>query len=123
LAELDNALAQLADGVIGVPCNPLMMRSPMIDGITRHSPEGNWLKELVAREDSCIAVQWRESGRDVPRGEAVEDEVNVGAKALKLRLGAACRAPRIHCASGSQMLHAMDPKVFARVAERKNGVI
>jgi enoyl-CoA hydratase len=92
LTELDHAVAQLADRMTGVPRNQLMMQKLMInqayesmglhqtqmlatlfDGITRHSPEGVWFKELAAREGFHSAVQWRDSGRDIPQGDAAKD--------------------------------------------------
>ncbi|MDH5539548.1 MAG: crotonase/enoyl-CoA hydratase family protein [Rhizobacter sp.] len=92
LAQLDDAVARLADRMSGVPRNQLMMHKMMInqaidamglqhtqmmatlfDGITRHSPEGVWFKELAAREGFRAAVQWRDSGRDMPQGDAARD--------------------------------------------------
>ena len=49
-----------------------MIATPF-DGITRHSPEGVWFKALAAREGFHSAVQWRDSGRDMPQGDAARD--------------------------------------------------
>src|SRR4051794_31834712 len=86
-AELDAAVEALADRIAGVPTNQLVMQKLMInqaldnmglqgtqllatlfDGITRHSPEGMWFKELAEREGFHAAVEWRDSGRPIPDG-------------------------------------------------------
>jgi enoyl-CoA hydratase len=86
--DLDAATERLADRVAGVPINQLVMQKLMInqaldnmglagtqllatlfDGITRHSPEGMWFKELAEREGFHAAVQWRDSGRRIPDGQ------------------------------------------------------
>jgi enoyl-CoA hydratase len=86
-AELDGAVERLADRIAGVPINQLVMQKLMInqaldnmglagsqllatlfDGITRHSPEGRWFKELAEREGFHAAVEWRDSGRRIPDG-------------------------------------------------------
>jgi enoyl-CoA hydratase len=92
LAGLDAAVEQLADRMSGVPRNQLMMQKMMVnqayesmglhqtqllatlfDGITRHSPEGVWFKELAAREGFHSAVRWRDSGQAIPQGDAARD--------------------------------------------------
>ena len=40
----------------------------VFDGISRHSPEGMWFKQLAEREGFQAAVEWRDSGRDMPDG-------------------------------------------------------
>jgi enoyl-CoA hydratase len=86
-ADLDGAVEELADRIAGVPINQLVMQKLMInqaydnmglqgtqllatlfDGITRHSPEGVWFKDLAEREGFHAAVQWRDSGRRIPDG-------------------------------------------------------
>ncbi len=85
--QLDAAVEALADRIAGVPINQLVMQKLMInqaydsmglqntqvlatlfDGITRHSPEGRWWKELAEREGFHAAVEWRDSGRTIPDG-------------------------------------------------------
>ena len=87
--DLDDAVEKLADRMAGVPTNQLVMQKLMInqaldnmglqgtqllatlfDGITRHSPEGMWFKELAEREGFHAAVEWRDSGRRIPDGGA-----------------------------------------------------
>ena len=85
--ELDAAVDALAKRMAGVPKNQLMMQKLMInqayenmglattqmfatifDGITRHSPEGLWFKGYAEKEGFHKAVQWRDSGKPIPRG-------------------------------------------------------
>jgi enoyl-CoA hydratase len=87
-AELDAAVDALAKRMAGVPKNQLMMQKLMInqayenmglattqmfatlfDGITRHSPEGLWFKDYAEKEGFHKAVQWRDSGKAIPRGK------------------------------------------------------
>lgn len=86
-AELDAAVDALAGRMAGVPKNQLMMQKLMInqayenmgmantqmiatlfDGITRHSPEGMWFKEYAEANGFAAAVEWRDSGRNIPQG-------------------------------------------------------
>lgn len=86
-SELDGAVERLADRIAGVPINQLVMQKLMInqaldamglagtqllatvfDGITRHSPEGQWFKQLAEQEGFHAAVEWRDSGRRIPDG-------------------------------------------------------
>jgi enoyl-CoA hydratase len=86
--DLDAAVERLADRIAGVPINQIVMQKLMInqaydnmglqgtqllatlfDGITRHTPEGNWFQELAAREGFHAAVQWRDSGKRIPDGD------------------------------------------------------
>ncbi|MGH8999075.1 MAG: crotonase/enoyl-CoA hydratase family protein [Acidimicrobiia bacterium] len=85
--RLDARVEALADRMAGVPVNQLVMQKLMVnqalenmglhstqtlatlfDGITRHSPEGRWWKELAEREGFHAAVEWRDSGRWIPEG-------------------------------------------------------
>ena len=87
-SELDAAVDALAKRMAGVPKNQLMMQKLMInqayenmglattqmfatlfDGITRHSPEGLWFKGYAEKEGFHKAVQWRDSGKPIPRGK------------------------------------------------------
>jgi enoyl-CoA hydratase len=86
--ELDAAVEALAQRMAGVPKNQLMMQKLMInqayenmglattqmfatifDGITRHSPEGLWFKGYAEKQGFHKAVQWRDSGKAIPRGK------------------------------------------------------
>ena len=85
LAKLDAAVKKLTDRIVGVPKNQLMMHKLMInqavdklgleqtqmfatlfDGITRHSPEGQWFKRYAETYGYQAAVEWRDSGRAIP---------------------------------------------------------
>lgn len=84
-ARLDAAVEALANRIAGVPKNQLMMQKLMInqayenmgmqttqmmatlfDGITRHSPEGLWFKQLAEQKGFHEAVRWRDSGDPIP---------------------------------------------------------
>ena len=88
--DLDRTVDALARRMAGVPKNQLMMQKLMInqayenmglagtqmlatlfDGITRHSPEGVWFKNYAEKHGFHAAVQWRDSGKAIPRGKAV----------------------------------------------------
>lgn len=79
--KLDARVLELAERMAGVPNNQLMMQKLMInqalenmglentqmiatlfDGITRHSPEGLWFKELAENQGFHAAVRKRDSG-------------------------------------------------------------
>ena len=85
--KLDATVDALAARIASVPKNQLMMQKLMInhaadaigltntqqlavlfDGITRHSPEGLWFKRLAEEEGFHAAVQWRDSGKEIPDG-------------------------------------------------------
>jgi enoyl-CoA hydratase len=84
-AELDAAVDALAQRMAGVPKNQLMMQkltinqayenmgmqstqmmATLFDGITRHSPEGFWFKNLAEQKGFHEAVRWRDSGDSIP---------------------------------------------------------
>lgn len=84
-AKLDAEVEALANRMAGVPKNQLMMQKLMInqayenmgmqttqmmatlfDGITRHSPEGLWFKNLSMEKGFHEAVRWRDSGEPIP---------------------------------------------------------
>jgi enoyl-CoA hydratase len=88
--DLDRTVDALARRMAGVPKNQLMMQKLMInqayenmglagtqmlatlfDGITRHSPEGVWFKNYAEKHGFHAAVQWRDSGKAIPRAKAV----------------------------------------------------
>ena len=85
--QLDERVTALAARMSGVPKNQLMMQKLMInqaidaqgmqntqmvatlfDGITRHSPEGLWFKELSERVGFQEAVRKRDSGEPLGPG-------------------------------------------------------
>jgi enoyl-CoA hydratase len=85
-AELDTAVATLAERIAGVPKNQLMMHklainqaidamgleqtqmfATLFDGITRHSPEGLWFKRYAEAHGFHEAVKWRDSGKAIPQ--------------------------------------------------------
>ncbi len=86
---LDAEVERLARRIAAVPRNQLMMQKLLVntayenmgmatsqilatlfDGVSRHSPEGMWFKQLAEREGFHEAVEWRDSGRELPDGEA-----------------------------------------------------
>lgn len=95
--ELDAAVEKLAERMVGVPINQLVMQKMMInqaydnmglqstqnlailfDGITRHSPEGRWFVDFAQEHGFGAAVQWRDTGRFIPDGGGdipTEDEI------------------------------------------------
>lgn len=87
--ELDAAVERLAQRMAGVPRNQLMMQKLMInqaydnmglantqliatvfDGITRHTPEGVWFKRHAEAHGFHAAVEWRDTGKPIPEGDA-----------------------------------------------------
>ena len=85
---------RLARRIAAVPRNQLMMQKLLVntayeqmgiatsqtlatifDGISRHSPEGMWFKQLAEREGFHAAVEWRDSGRDLPDGADARDRL------------------------------------------------
>ncbi|MEU6642635.1 crotonase/enoyl-CoA hydratase family protein [Saccharomonospora sp. NPDC046836] len=86
-ADLDGAVEKLADRMVSVPTNQLIMQKFMInqaydnmglqstqtiatifDGITRHSPEGRWFVDFAQEHGFDAAVKWRDQGRFIPDG-------------------------------------------------------
>jgi enoyl-CoA hydratase len=105
-AALDECVARWVDRIAGVPQNQLMMQklainqavdamgleqtqmfATLFDGITRHSPEGLWFKRYAEAHGYKAAVEWRDSGRPLPklapgdRGDAFMQPPADGAKA------------------------------------------
>ena len=87
--RLDDRVAELAQRMAGVPRNQLMMQKLMVnqaleamgltqtqmfatifDGITRHSPEGMWWKEVAEAEGFGEAVRRRDSGEEIAPGRS-----------------------------------------------------
>ena len=86
---LDDRVAALAERIAAVPRNQLMMQKLMVnqaleamgltqtqmfatifDGITRHSPEGMWFKEVAETEGFPEAVRRRDSGEAIAPGRS-----------------------------------------------------
>ena len=86
--ELDAAVQALAERVAGVPSSHLAMHkmvvnqvmlnmgleqtqqlATLMDGITRHNPEGLWFRRYAQAEGFKAAVAWRDSGRPIPEGD------------------------------------------------------
>jgi enoyl-CoA hydratase len=93
-AELEAATLRLATRIAGVPRAQLAMHKLVVnqvllamgleqsqamatvfDGISRHSPEGLWFRRYAQAEGFKAAVQWRDSGRDIPEGEAAREAI------------------------------------------------
>ncbi len=91
-AELEDAVLKLAKRMAGVPKNQLMMQKLMInqaydnmglantqmiatlfDGITRHSPEGQWFKHYAEEKGYKEAVRMRDSGEPIPGSKNYKD--------------------------------------------------
>lgn len=87
--RLAGRVRELADRMAGVPRNQLMMQKLMVnqaieamglpqtqmvatlfDGITRHTPEGRWFKEVAEREGFGEAVRRRDSGEPIAPGRS-----------------------------------------------------
>ena len=83
--QLDARVDQIAARIAGVPKSQLMMHKLMInqaydnmglnttqnmatlfDGMTRHSPEGQWFKHYAAEHGFHEAVRLRDSGEPIP---------------------------------------------------------
>jgi enoyl-CoA hydratase len=88
LADLEAATMKLANRIAGVPKGHLAMHKMVVnqvmltqgleqtqmmatvfDGITRHNPEGMWFRRQAQAEGFKSAVEWRDSGRNIPEGD------------------------------------------------------
>jgi enoyl-CoA hydratase len=84
-AQLEARVLELARRMASVPKNQLMMQKLMVnqaydnmglaatqmfatlfDGITRHSPEGQWFRAYAAEQGFHEAVRVRDSGEPIP---------------------------------------------------------
>ncbi|HUG21389.1 crotonase/enoyl-CoA hydratase family protein [Piscinibacter sp.] len=91
-AELEAATMKLAERIAGVPRGQLAMHKVVInqvlqtmgleqtqslatimDGITRHNPEGLWFRRHAQEHGFKSAVQWRDSGRPIPEGDEARE--------------------------------------------------
>ncbi len=87
--QLDGRVDELAKRMAGVPRNQLLMQKLMVnqayenmgmrttqlvatlfDGITRHTPEGTWFKQLAETEGFAAAVRHRDSGDPIAPGRS-----------------------------------------------------
>ncbi|MFD1709187.1 crotonase/enoyl-CoA hydratase family protein [Ottowia sp. GY511] len=103
-AELEAATLRLAERIAGVPRGHLAMHKLVVnqvmltmgleqgqtlatvfDGITRHNPEGLWFRRYAQTEGFKAAVQWRDSGRDIPEGDEARREIARMEAQLKAR--------------------------------------
>ena len=86
--RLDTAALELVQRIAGVPKSHLAMHkmvvnqamltsgleqtqmmATVLDGITRHNPEGVWFRRYAQVHGFKKAVEWRDSGRHIPEGE------------------------------------------------------
>jgi enoyl-CoA hydratase len=87
-AELEAATLKLAARIAGVPQSHLAMHklvvnqamlsmgleqtqmfATLFDGIARHNPEGLWFRRQAQVHGFKSAVEWRDSGRNIPQGD------------------------------------------------------
>jgi enoyl-CoA hydratase len=88
-AQLDATVDALAARMSSIPSGMLMMQKMIVneavermglnasqtlatlfDGITRHNPEGMWFRRHAQAHGFKSAVEWRDSGRTIPEGDA-----------------------------------------------------
>ena len=93
-SELEATTMKLAQRIAGVPRGHLAMHKLVVnqtmltmgleqgqmlatvfDGITRHNPEGMWFRRYAQAEGFKAAVQWRDSGRNIPEGDEARAEI------------------------------------------------
>lgn len=86
--QLNDAVNDLATSISAVPTGMAMMQkmvvneavermgllssqtlSTLFDGITRHNPEGMWFRRQAEAHGFKSAVEWRDSGKNIPEGE------------------------------------------------------
>ncbi|MEM7542826.1 MAG: crotonase/enoyl-CoA hydratase family protein [Pseudomonadota bacterium] len=90
--ELDDAVDRLANNMAAIPSGMLQMQkmvvneaiermgltasqtlSTIFDGITRHNPEGMWFRRHSQVHGFKDAVEWRDSGKPIPEGDAARE--------------------------------------------------
>ncbi len=88
VADLEATTMKLAARIAGVPRGHLAMHKMVVnqvqlnmgleqtqqlatlfDGISRHNPEGLWFRRYAQAEGFKKAVEWRDSGRNIPEGD------------------------------------------------------
>ena len=86
--QLEAETMALAERIAGVPSSHLAMHklvvnqvmlhmgleqtqqlATLMDGITRHNPEGLWFRRYAQEAGFKAAVEWRDSGRAIPEGD------------------------------------------------------
>lgn len=86
--QLETETMALAERIAGVPSSHLAMHklvvnqvmlhmgleqtqqlATLMDGITRHNPEGLWFRRYAQEAGFKAAVEWRDSGRAIPEGD------------------------------------------------------
>ncbi|ETR78709.1 enoyl-CoA hydratase [Afipia sp. P52-10] len=94
IAELEEATMRLANRIAGVPKSHLAMHklvvnqvmlnmgleqtqslATIMDGISRHNPEGLWFRRYAQTYGFKAAIEWRDSGRPIPEGEEAREQV------------------------------------------------
>ncbi len=103
-ADLDRETMKLAERIAGVPVSHLSMHKLVVnqimltmgleqsqmfatifDGITRHNPEGLWFRRYAQAEGFKAAVNWRDSGRNIPEGDEARARIRELEEALQKR--------------------------------------
>lgn len=101
--ELDAYTLKLATRIAGVPRSHLAMHklvvnqvmltmgleqtqslATVLDGVTRHNPEGLWFRRYAQEAGFKAAVDWRDNGRNIPEGDEARElirEMEAKAKA------------------------------------------
>ena len=86
--QLDEAVDRLANSIAAVPTGMAMMQKLVVNeaiermgllssqtlstlfyGITRHNPEGMWFRRHAEAYGFKSAVEWRDSGNNIPEGD------------------------------------------------------
>lgn len=94
VTQLDEAVNKLANRMAAIPVGMLTMQKMVVnqamerqgllasqtlatlfDGITRHNPEGLWFRRHAQVHGFKSAVEWRDSGRNIPAGDAAREAI------------------------------------------------
>ncbi|MEM7468426.1 MAG: crotonase/enoyl-CoA hydratase family protein [Pseudomonadota bacterium] len=92
--QLEQTVWQLAESIAAVPHGMAMMQKMVVneaiermgllssqtlatlfDGITRHNPEGMWFRRHAEAHGFKSAVEWRDSGRNIPEGDEAREMI------------------------------------------------
>jgi enoyl-CoA hydratase len=92
--ELDAKTMEIAERIAAVPSSHLQMHKLVVnqvmlnmgleqtqmlatvfDGITRHNPEGLWFRRYAQAEGFKAAIEWRDSGRNIPEGAEARRQI------------------------------------------------